>query len=436
MRKYDSYKDSGIDWIGDIPSHWNVWRSKQAFNRNKEKALQEDPTILSLTSKGVMVRDISNNDGQIAESYFEYNSVEQGDLLLNPMDLVTNAFAFISKFDGVISPAYFNLKKKGNIESAYFQYYYQLQYWNLSFFHHGKGVSIEHRWTLNEETFKNFPIPLPPIKEQTEIAAYLDHKTAEIDELIADKKRLLELYEEEKTAIINQAVTKGINADAPMKDSGIEWLGEIPEHWDVKRLKYVAKMQGGFAFSSSDFVSNGIQLIKISNLYNNELRLDRQPTFLTDSFLESHSDWIISNGDILMSMTGTLGKRDYGFAILIEGIEGHLLLNQRVSKIHSVHKIEVALLIHCLRSEYFLNSIFCLPAGTKQGNFSNENILSQKIAFPPDVLEQQSIVSHIKTECALIDVKKVKTEKLIELLTEYRTALISEVVTGKIKVTE
>ncbi|MCC8134884.1 MAG: restriction endonuclease subunit S [Tannerellaceae bacterium] len=103
------------------------------------------------------------------------------------MDLVTNAFAFVSKFEGVISPAYFNLKNKPLFNNDYYKYYFQLQYWNSSFFHHGKGVSIEHRWTLNEETFKNFPLPIPPLSEQTTIANYLDHKTAEIDKLIAEK---------------------------------------------------------------------------------------------------------------------------------------------------------------------------------------------------------------------------------------------------------
>jgi type I restriction enzyme S subunit len=177
MKSYLTYKPSGIDWIGQIPAHWEIAKVKNAFVRKKEKAKQENPTILSLTSKGIIIRDITNNEGQIAESYYEYNPVEVGDLLLNPMDLVTNAFSSISYLAGVISPAYINLRNKHGFCSRYFDYYFKLQYWNSSFFAHGKGVSFEHRWTLGFETLMNFPIPVPSKDEQFNIAKYLYSST-------------------------------------------------------------------------------------------------------------------------------------------------------------------------------------------------------------------------------------------------------------------
>lgn len=417
MKTYDSYKDSGIEWIGEIPSHWEVKKLKR----------------LAKIGNGQDHKKVWDENG-------EYPIIGTGGAFGKANMYLHKGPSVILGRKGTIDKPQFVESPFWSVDTAYYTeinqdvdpklFYYLCTTINFELYKYGSAVP-----SMTQEVLSQIPFAVPDsLEDQSTIASYLDKKTAEIDELIADKKRLLELYEEEKTAVINQAVTKGLDPNSPMKNSGIEWLGEIPEHWEVKRLKYVAKMQGGFAFSSNDFISDGIQLIKISNLYNNELHLDRQPTFLADTFLESHSDWIVSNGDILMSMTGTLGKRDYGFAILIQGIESHLLLNQRVSKIHSVDEIEVALLIHGLRCEYFLNSIFCLPAGTKQGNFSNENILCQKIAFPSDIIEQQSIVHYIKMESKRIDAKKAKTQKLIDLLTEYRTALISEVVTGKVKV--
>jgi type I restriction enzyme, S subunit len=422
MKRYDSYKDSGIEWIGEIPGHWEVRRFGHLFSFSRGLGI----TKQDLKDEGIPCV----NYGEIHSKYgFKVNPEIHQLKCVEESYLETADKSLLKRGDFVFADTSEDIEGSGNFtvldsdlptfagyhtilaRHANENHYKYLAYCfdSLEFRNQIKSaVSGIKVFSITHAILKSTNVLLPPLPEQTAIARYLDRKTAELDELIADKRRLLGLYEEEKTAIINQAVTKGLHPDVPMKDSGIEWLGEVPEEWGVKRLRYLAKMQGGYAFSSSDFTSSGIQLIKISNLYNNELHLERQPTFLSESFLESHSDWIISNGDILMSMTGTLGKRDYGFAILIDGIDGHLLLNQRVSKIHSVNEIEIELLIHCLRSEYFLNSLFCLPAGTKQGNFSNENVLSQKVVFPIDIDEQRLIVHHIETECARIDAKKAK----------------------------
>ena len=293
----------------------------------------------------------------------------------------------------------------------------------------------QHPIRLYSEEFFNTITILPPPDEQIVIANYLDDKTTKIDTLIEKKKKLIELLKEERTAVINQAVTRGINPNVKLKDSGIDWLGQIPEHWEVKKLKYVANMLGGFAFQSSDFVSEGIQLIKIANLYQNEFKLERQPTFLPDDFKIKYKEWVVSQGDILISMTGTLGKRDDGFAIRIEETESYLLLNQRVSKIKiDESQLNPNLGLHILRSNYFLDQLFILPSGTKQGNLSHEQICSINISFPENLHEQLEIIKFIETETKKIDETISKIEKEIALLAEYRTALISEAVTGKIKI--
>jgi type I restriction enzyme S subunit len=251
-------------------------------------------------------------------------------------------------------------------------------------------------------------ISLPPTpEEQTSIANYLDRKTAEIDDLIADKKRLLELYEEEKTAIINQAVTKGINPDVPMKVSGIEWLGEIPEHWEVKKLKYVIKINSGEGIKSEDIkpegkypVYGGNGIVGYTECFNsnaNDIIIGRVGAKCGNVRLVSGKKWISDNALVANLIAEVVL---YFLFIQMQNMDLNKMANQNAQP---------------------------LITGT---------MVKEKEALFPPIEEQQAIVQHIVSESARIDTKKSRTEKLIDLLTEYRTALISEVVTGKIKVTE
>jgi len=173
---YRKMKDSGIKWIGIIPQNWKVGKVKQALFRQNDKAMQENPVILSLARSGIKIRDISNNEGQLADSYYNYNPVKKGDLLLNPMDLYSGANCNVSKVDGVISPAYVNLRAKNGYIPQYYDYYFKTQYWGMALFAHGKGISFDNRWTLNNETLMNYYIPIPYQQEQQKIADYLDIK--------------------------------------------------------------------------------------------------------------------------------------------------------------------------------------------------------------------------------------------------------------------
>ena len=222
-------KDSGVEWIGEIPEEWEIGKVKQAFYRKKAKAMQENPTILTLARSGVKIRDISNNEGQLAESYYNYNPVEEGDFLLNPMDLYSGANCNVSKVSGVISPAYINLRARNGFIPQYYDYYFKVQYWAMALFAHGRGVSFDNRWTLNNETLMNYYIPIPEMYEQQAIADYLDSKVALIDNIIEKTKQSIEDYKKYKQSLITETVTKGLNPDVEMKDSGIEWIGEFQD---------------------------------------------------------------------------------------------------------------------------------------------------------------------------------------------------------------
>ena len=232
-------KDSGIEWIGSLPSTWKICKVKNCFVRKNDKAMQEDPVILSLARSGVKIRDISKNEGQIAESYYNYNPVEPGDLLLNPMDLYSGANCSISEVTGVISPAYINLKAKTGVNPRYFDYYFKTQYWAMAFFAHGKGVSFDNRWTMSADSLLNYYIPLPPVAEQNQIAVFLDKKCFGIDSTMERTRASIEEYKKLKQAVITQAVTKGIHKGVEMASSKREWIRTYPKHWKEIRIKWL-----------------------------------------------------------------------------------------------------------------------------------------------------------------------------------------------------
>ena len=427
LQKYPAYKPSGVEWLGEIPEHWDSIKLKHIFVEKKKKT---NPTLnCGSISFGKVV---TKPDEKIPEATkASYQEVLKGDFLINPLnlnfDLISLRIA-LSEIDVVVSSGYIVLNNQKEINKSYYKWLlhrYDVAYMKLL----GSGV----RQTINFNHIADSILAFPPIAEQTAIANFLDNKTALIDKAIALKEKQIELFKERRQILIHRAVTRGLNPDVKLKDSGVQWIGEIPEGWEVKRLKYFVDIQGGFAFNSTDFKDEGVQIIKIANTYMNELCLDRQPTFVDYSFLVSHSQWVISKGDILISLTGTLGKKDYGFAILIDNDE-KFLLNQRVAKISVKENVEAEYILHILQSEMYLNQLYMLPAGTKQANLSNNNILNIKVAYPNDTNERQQILRYITSMKFKISTVISLKEKEIEKLKEYKSVLINEAVSGKIKV--
>ena len=440
MKKYEKYKDSGIEWIGEIPEGWDITRLANFGVFHKGRGVSR----ADLTETGVPVvlyGDIYTKYN-IATTLLERRTsidtakgsvkIEKGDLLFTASgetkEDIGKCICFLGNEQSYAGGDVIIFRQPNN-NSLFLSYIFNsfgivIQKAKLS-----KGEIVVH---IYSSQLRNIHFSIPPLTEQTQIANYLDHKTKQIDELIADKQNLIELLKEERTATINQAVTKGLNSNAPMKDSGIEWLGEIPECWEVKKLKYCFDIIGGYAFSSNDFKGEGVQLVKIGNLYQNKLSLDRQPTFLQESFKEVHKDYLVKRNDILLSLTGTLGKKDYGYAILVEN-DVELFVNQRVAKINSKNSMDIDFSINIFHSETYLNQLFSIPTGTKQGNLSCDDVLSIHMANP-HINEQKTIAKYIKTIKSEIDGKISKTDHQITLLKEYKTALISEVVTGKVDV--
>ena len=410
MKRYDSYKDSGIEWIGEIPSHWAVSRIKYYLDYQKSKNPKEINFDKGSTSEIYLAMDFLRGEPRqilYVDDTDGYVKVDENEILL--LWDGSNAGEFILSKRGILSST-MAVIYLDNIKKRYSWYY--LKNFEPRLKENTIGMGIPH---VNGEELKNGYITIPPISEQTSIASFLDRKTAEIDELIADKKRLLELYEEEKTAIINQAVTKGLDPNVPMKDSGIEWLGEIPEHWEVKKVKHVMKSLNSIRVPLSS-EERGKMIKREYDYFGASGIIDKVESYLFDEPLlligEDGANLITRNSRLSFIARGKYWVNNHA---------------------HILSPTFGVLEYYCEIMEICDYTIWI--SGSAQPKLTSDNLMNIEIVVPP-IQEQQLIVHHIESECSKIDFKKARTEELIELLTEYRTALISEVVTGKIKVTE
>ncbi|MBN2280880.1 MAG: restriction endonuclease subunit S [Candidatus Marinimicrobia bacterium] len=434
MEKYDNYKDSGIEWIGEIPEHWEVKKVKHLTKLQGGYAFKSD----LFSSEGIPViriGDISENikfeeckkidDDTIPKEYW----LEQFDTLIALSGATTGKTCFVNS---IPPKAYINQRVARIMFSNKLLYYIV----NSSFFQEqifltASGSAQEN---ISNSQIENLEISISDIpEEQTAIAHYLDRKTAEIDELIADKKRLLELYEEEKTAIINQAVTKGINPNAPMKDSGIEWLGEIPGHWEVLPIKYTLStpITDG-PHETPELLPDGIPFISAEAIKNDKIDFSKKRGFISR---EEHERFSLKYkpqvGDVYMIKSGaTTGN----LAIVETDIEFNIWSPLAAMR-PNYDMLLSEFLFYFMKSKSFFSAIeIGWNYGTQQ-NIGMKVIENIRMVLP-STSEQKEIVEYIKTHLIRLNSQIEKVNKLIDLLTEYRTALISEVVTGKIKVTE
>lgn len=427
MKKYDKYKDSGIEWIGEIPEYWEVKSLKYIASIVLGKMLTSTDKggyFLKPYLRAANLNWLFVNVEDVKKMWFSNKELDtyrlkRDDLLVSEGGEVGRTCIWNEELpECYIQNSVHKITVNESCTPRYFLYHFftlgQIGAFDLIV----NRISIAH---LTMEKLKEIKFITPNKVEQTAIASYLDRKTAEIDELIADKRRLLELYEEEKTVVINHAITKGINPDVKMKDSGIEWLGEIPEHWEVKKLKYVLieKLKYGANEPAIDENLDHPRYIRITD-FGNDGMLKRE-TFKSLP-LEKAVDYILNEGDILFARSGATVGKTFQF----KNYEGIACF--------------AGYLIKATVNTSLMNSDF-LYYFTKSGTYENwkssifnqatiQNIGADKYSIlelpTPPSQEQQSIVNYIETETVRIDSKINKAEKLIELLTEYRTALISD----------
>lgn len=430
---YPKYKPSGVEWLGDVPKHWEVKRLK--WVGESIIGLTYSPTDVVNEGEGTLVLRSSNIQG--GRIVFDDNVFVSAEiprrLRTRPNDIVictrngsrdlVGKTGKISERDAGLTFGAFTAVFRSS-SNAYMFYVF-----NSSLFSFQAGLyQTSTIFQLTNGTINAFQIPLPPSDEQQAIADFLDAQTARLDALLSKRRALIEKLSEKRIALISRTVTRGLNPNVKLKSSGIEWLGDVPEHWQAKPLKYAASIKTGFAFSADEFTDEGIPVLRIGDI-TQDGRVDLSGAkFLPADFLGSNRDVIVRKHDIVMAMTGaTIGKVGrYNF-------ESPALLNQRVCIFRSNLETDRNFLWFILNTEFYFEHVALTAFGGAQPNISDTELLACAVPFPP-LAEQIAIVEFLDRETAKLDQMMEKVEAAIGKLQEYRTALITAAVTGKIDV--
>ncbi|MFN2455511.1 MAG: restriction endonuclease subunit S [Pyrinomonadaceae bacterium] len=447
MKTYDKYKSSGIDWIGDIPEHWEVKRLKflakvnsSISNYEVSNSLIEEVVFLPMekvSESGSITQDLRKRINEVSSGFTYF---EKGDVILAK---ITPCFengkgALLDNLEtdfGFGSTEFHTIRAGEKVSSKLLFYITKSHRFRVVGEAFMSGSAGQKR--VSADFVKDYRIALPPLPEQTAIANYLDEKTAQIDSLINNKMRLIELLKEERTAIINQVVTRGINPHAKLKPSGIAWLGDIPEQWKLARIKFFVNYAKGYAFKTDFFQPTGIPVIKASDIKSFTIRAGKD--FLNPEVVAQFQSVKLSAGDIVISTVGStpdVVNSAVGQIAKIPSEFDGSYLNQNALRIYSDDEIYLSnnYLFYFLISNPYRKYLDLHAHGTaNQASLNVEDMLDFVIAFPSSE-EQKQIVAFIETATEKIDATIAKIEKEIGFMREYRTALISEVVTGKIKV--
>jgi type I restriction enzyme S subunit len=427
---YEQTKDSQIGWLREIPKHWQLKRFKNIFKIQKRISGELGHQILSITQRGIKIKDTESGDGQLSMDYSKYQLVYKNDFAMNHMDLLTG-FVDISKFDGVTSPDYrvFTLIDPVSY-SRYFLYLLQLCYIAKIFYPLGQGAANIGRWRLPTDAFTDFLAPMPSLDEQTAIANFLDHETAKIDTLIAKQQGLIKLLKEKRQAVISHAVTKGLNPNAPMRDSGVEWLGEVPAHWELVPLKYLCGFSGG-GTPSKDNLSywTGGDIPWVSPKDMKSFWLSDTQDKLTEKAVKESSTNFVDSGALLMVVRSGILQRTIPIAINTVRVT----LNQDMKALDFNDRMNVE-----FAANYILGNVHSLLLEWSKEGATVESIEHEYLAnslFPvPPIVEQDAINQVVKERMTVFQNLENNAARGINLLQERRTALISAAVTGKIDV--
>ncbi len=430
-KAYPEYKDSGVESLDTIPKMWSIKKLKYIFEIKKRIAGNIGFDVLSVTQKGIKIKDIESGEGQLSMDYSKYQRVYPGEFAMNHMDLLTG-YVDISNYDGVTSPDYrvFSVRDKHSFYSRYYLYLLQDGYKQRRFFHLGQGSAHLGRWRLPTEAFNEIVYPCPSLTEQIHIASFLDHETAKIDNLIEKQQQLIELLKEKRQAVISHAVTKGLNPDTPMKDSGVEWLGEVPEHWRINSLNHVLAAIGDVDHYMPQSVDDGIPYVMTGDLteFVSGIEFSKCKQVNLRDYLKLSKKIKTCLGDVIMARYATIGTVSY-----VDIDKVFLVSYSCVTIKPNLSKVLGLYLYYYFKSNSFLQGIQYQVNTNTQGNVGINDLSKMKIVLP-SIKEQEEIIAHLQMNLEQLDDLSTKSTQAINLIQERRTALISAAVTGKIDV--
>lgn len=420
MERYSDYKDSGVKWLGEIPRHWEVLPGLAVLMENKEKNTDlSENTVLSLSYGNIIVKkDI--DEGLVPTEYNTYQIVHPGYIIIRCTDLQNDKVSLrtgLVKNDGIITGAYLGLIVNSEYNSSYIHYF--LHSWDITkeIYRYGSGL----RQSLSWLDLRRLLILLPSREEQDAIVAYLDAATSKIDEAIAQQQKMIDLLNERKQIIINNAVTKGLDPNVPMKDSGVEWIGEIPEHWEVVRFKRCATIKANLVHPK-EYLS--YPQISPENIEKNSGRLIGYGTVENAGIISDNH--LFKKGQILYSkIRPALNKA------IIAPCDG--LCCADMYPIESKNNTEF--MLYVILSRYFSGQVqLVVNDRVKMPKINKEELGEILVAFPDNIEEQKRIANYVEQKLEKIVKSIAQYNKQISLLKERKQIIINDVVTGKVKV--
>jgi len=443
-QKYPEYKDSGVEWLGEIPKHWEVnklfsvcrfVRGNSTFS--KDELLSIGEYVALQYGKSYKVTEVDEKYRFYVNNEFYKSSqvVNYGDtIIISTSETIEDLghTVFYKRNDlGLIGGEQILLKPyTGTVNSKYLHFSSKL--FSKELRKYATGIKV-FRFNIND--LKTIYTPIPPLSEQTAIADFLDDKTAKIDRAIAQKEKLIALLKERKQIIIQNAVTKGLNPNVKLKDSGIDWIGKIPEHWEVKRFRYIFNLGKGLTITKENLIDEGIPCINYGEIHSKfgfEVNPDiHELKCIDEEYLNTSPSSLLKNGDFIFADT----SED------IEGSGNFTYLNSNKKTFAGYHtiiakpkiKLFARFLAYVFDSLSFRNQIRSSVKGVKVFSIT-QSILKEPLVWFPPIDEQKQISSYLDNQSAKIDKAISLQQKQIEKLKEYKTVLIDNAVTGKIKV--
>ena len=417
-------KDSGVAWIGAVPSDYRTASVGSLFTIKKDIIGREPDTVLSITQTGIRPKDLSSNEGQNASSYANYQIVNVGDFAMNHMDLLTG-WIDISKYEGVTSPDYrvFTLNDK-EMSADYFLRVFQYYYTDRVFFGFGQGVATLGRWRLPAINFKKIDVPVPPVLEQQRIVAAIDEKVGKVDTLIANVQAQIEKLKAYKQSVITEVVTKGLDHTVPTKDSGIGWIGEIPESWEVKPMLREIETIVDYRGKTPEKVAEGTLLVTARNIKDGRIDYSISREYVKpEEYDEIMHRGKLNIGDVLFTTEAPLGavanvdRTDFALA-------------QRIIKFTTKNSLNPYYLKYWMLSPIFQQHLKSYATGSTASGIKASKLCLLQLVHPPRAV-QDDIVSALDSKCDQVDRLIAIKQAKIEKLEQYKRSLIYEYVTGK-----
>jgi len=435
LRPYPQCKESGVPWLGRVPVHWDCLPHRAVFEEIKDQGHVNEPLLSVTISKGVIRQaDLLANSSKKDSSNLDkskYKLVEPGDIAYNKMRAWQGAVG-VSRHRGIVSPAYIVVRLRRADNPDYFHFLFRTPGFAKEAERWSYGITSD-MWSLRPEHFKLIYSCVPPPSEQDAIVGFLRGFDARVRRFIQNRRRLIELLQEQKQAIINRAVTRGLNPDVSLKPSGIDWLGDVPELWQKTKLKFVARVQTGITLGKN-YGNQRLEIrpyLRVANVQDGYLALDDIAEIaIPQSEIVGNE---LQPGDVLMTEGGDIDKLGRGY-IWNGEIPGCLHQNHIFAVRTNRRQLLPQYLSMLMTSQHGRNYFWKTAKKTTNLASTNATTLGAFLIFIPDLQEQESILRYVEKESRNLQDAIYRCEREIDLVREYRKRLVADVVTGKVDV--